>query len=602
MSVPIYYIKDASLSFADKTIFEELEFYLYPGDKICFIGRNGSGKSSVMKVIDGEYLLDAGKIFQAPSSTIGYLRQDVPKHDFKTIYDFVLDGLQYEDYKYKADIILNNLELDGNLECSTLSGGQTRRASLSKSLVLSPDILLLDEPTNHLDIRAIEWLETFIKEYRGSVICVSHDRRFLSNITNKIWWLDRGILRKSNQGFANFEKWQEEIIESEEAQMRKLDRKLAEENLWLQQGVTARRKRNQKRLANLKSLRIEQLEHKTHIKQAKEKLSIELAEQQKKSKFIIEAENISFSYENKKIIDNFTMRVKKGEKIGLIGPNGSGKSTLIKLLIGGLTPSEGKIRTGTTLEITYFDQHRVELNDNHTLAYTICPNGADRVFLGDKDMHITAYLKQFLFDPKTLHAKVSTLSGGQKNRLLLAKALISPGNFLVLDEPTNDLDMDSLELLLEVLADYNGTLLVVSHDRDFLDKLVTRTLVFTPGQEVIDFIGGYQDYQKFYSNKNPIEIAKNKVEKIAPLQQKEKQPNKLSYKYIHLQKTLPLEIEALEHKIAELEITLSDQNLYNSEPLLFTKLTEMLRIKTLELEEKLLLWMEIEDIIKSTDN
>ncbi len=596
MQTPVYYIKDGSLSFAEKIIFEEVEFYLYPGDKICLVGRNGCGKSSLMKVIYGEYELDGGEKYQDPFSQICYLKQDNPLSKAENIYDYVFEDLNSEEQKYKADDILRSLELDGNADFQTLSGGQKRRVSLARSLIKSPEILLLDEPTNHLDINAIIWLENFIKEYKGSVICISHDRSFLNNVTNKIWWLDRGILRKTNQGFKNFDSWQEEIIAFEEAQLKKLDKKLAEENLWLQQGVTARRKRNQGRLAALKRLREEQRSHKEHLRRAKTQLEIELQESTKKSQFIIEAENLSFSYENRKILENFSFRVKKGEKIGLIGPNGSGKSTLIKILVGELSPDEGRIKRGTNLEITYFDQYRSILNEEDSLIKTICPTGGDRVFMQGKDLHVASYLKQFLFDPKILKAKVSTLSGGEKNRLLLAKTLINPGNFMILDEPTNDLDMDSLELLLEILAEYTGTLLVVSHDRDFLDRLVTRTLVFTDKHEIIDFTGGYEDYQKHYKKEEkPVKIEQKVIEKP----KKEKTELKLSYKYLHLQKTLPLEIENLENEIKILEVELSDSELYNKNPDLFASSSKKLAAKTALLEEKILEWMEVEDYINS---
>ena len=594
MRTPIYYIKDGSLSFAEKILFCEVEFYLYPGDKICLIGRNGCGKSTLMKVISNEYDLDDGKKFAYPWVKICHLKQENIKSDANSVYDFVLEGLESSQYKHQADIILNHLELDANAEFSTLSGGQQRRANLGRALIESPDILLLDEPTNHLDIKAIEWLESFIKEYKGAIICISHDRAFLNNSTNKIWWLDRGCLRKTNHGFESFDSWQEEIIIFEEAQLKKLDKKLAEENLWLHQGVTARRKRNQGRLAALKRLRQDQQDHKNHVKKTKDKIELELKQEQTKSKFIIEAENISFSYENKKIVENFSFRVKRGEKIGLIGPNGSGKSTLIKILVGDLSPEAGKIKRGTTLDITYFDQHRITLNPEDTLLKTLCPNGGDRVFLPENDMHVASYLKQFLFDPKIFNSKVSTLSGGEKNRLLLAKILINPGNLLILDEPTNDLDIDTLDMLLEVLAEYKGTLLIVSHDRDFLNNLVTRTLVFTENKEIIDFIGGYEDYQKHYKTSEKIEEHKQKVIEKS---KKEKQEPKLSYKYLHLQKTLPLEIVNLEKEISELELKLSDSELYTKDAALFIKLTKALETKHAQLEEKIIQWIEVEDII-----
>ncbi len=492
---PIYYIKDGNLSFADKIILSDLELYLYKGDKICLIGRNGCGKSSLMKVISEDYELDNGELFKDPAITTGYLKQDIAIKLNSNIYDFILD----QNNKNEIDIILEKLQINGTDNLSTYSGGQLRRASLAKALILEPEILLLDEPTNHLDIETIEWLEGYVKSYNGAIICVSHDRTFLSNVTNKIWWLDRGHLRKSDKGFKYFDEWQNIIIEQEEAALRKLNKKLAQENEWLNAGVTARRKRNQKRLAQLKTLREIAREHAAKLARSKQRVQAELEENIAKSKFIIEADNVSFRYKNTKIIDNFSFRVKKGEKIGIIGANGSGKSTFIKLLTKQLTPEIGKIIYGGNLDISYFDQHREKLNYNHTLQQTLCPTGGDQVFLpNDKTMHVAGYLKQFMFDPKLLNAKTAILSGGEANRLLLAKILINPGNLLILDEPTNDLDMDSLEILLDILADYSGTLIVVSHDRDFLDRLVTRTLVFAQSK-IHNLTGGYEDYKQYFT-------------------------------------------------------------------------------------------------------
>jgi len=495
---PIFYIKGGNLSFADKTVLSSLELYVYPGDKICLVGRNGSGKSSLMKVIAGEYELDSGELFKDPIANIGYLKQDVITETNYSIYEFVLEGVKNpEENRYLADIILEKLQINGDLKLKNCSGGQIRRAFLAKTLVDQPDILLLDEPTNHLDITVIEWLEEYVKSYSGAVVCISHDRAFQENTTNKVWWIDRAELRKSNKGFKHYDQWREEIIAEEEATLRKMTRKLEMEKDWLNTGVTARRKRNQKRLANLHKLRDSLRTHQAKLRDAKTKLQIELNQEAKKTQFIIEAENISFNYESKNIFHNFSFKVKKGEKIGVIGPNGSGKSTLIKILTKDLTPIEGKVKHGANLEITYFDQYRTELNKDHTIKLTLCPNRGDQVFLKNQTMHVAGYLKNFMFDPRILNDKVSTLSGGEANRLLLAKALISPGNFLILDEPTNDLDTDSLEMLLEILAEYDGTLMIVSHDRDFLERLVTRTLVFT-GDTIVDLYGGYEDYLKYY--------------------------------------------------------------------------------------------------------
>ncbi|AFB21687.1 ribosomal protection-like ABC-F family protein [Rickettsia rickettsii] len=591
---PIYYIKDGNLSFADKVILSDLELYLYTGDKICLIGRNGCGKSSLMKVISGDYELDNGALFQDPLVTTGYLRQDIPIKTHLTVYDFVLqqtDSTKEID-KYQIDIILEKLQINGTDNLSTYSGGQLSRASLAKALILEPEILLLDEPTNHLDIATIEWLEEFVKSYKGAIICVSHDRTFLSNVTNKIWWLDRGILRKSDKGFKFFDEWQTIIIDQEEAALRKLNKKLSQENEWLNAGVTARRKRNQKRLADLKALRAITQEQTAKLASSTQRVRAELAENIAKSKFIIEADNITFSYKNTKIIDNFSFRVKNGEKIGIIGANGSGKSTFIKLLTKQLTPESGKIIYGGNLDISYFDQHREKLEPNHTLQQTLCPTGGDQVFLPHgKTMHVAGYLKQFMFNPKLLNAKTAILSGGEANRLLLAKILMNPGNLLILDEPTNDLDMDSLEILLDILTDYSGTLIVVSHDRDFLERLVTRTLVFAQGK-IHDLTGGYEDYKQYFTT-SP--IAK-KASKALPLTaQKEPLNKKLSYKYQRLLETLPNYIEKLEISIKHLEKELEDVNLYLDNPQKYNSITSQLINDQNKLDELLNQWLEIQD-------
>ncbi len=596
---PIFYIKDGNLSFADKTVLSSLELYVYPGDKICLVGRNGSGKSSLMKVMAGEYELDSGELFKDPLTNIGYLKQDVITKTNYSIYEFVLEGVKKpEENRYLADIILKKLQINGDLKLKNCSGGQIRRAFLAKTLVDQPDILLLDEPTNHLDITAIEWLEEYVKSYAGAIVCISHDRAFQENTTNKVWWIDRANLRKSNKGFKHYDQWREEIITEEEATLRKMTRKLEMEKDWLNTGVTARRKRNQKRLANLHRLRDSLRIHHTKLRDAKTKLQIELTQEAKKSQFIIEAENISFNYESKNIFHNFSFKVKKGEKIGVIGPNGSGKSTLIKILTKDLTPIEGKVKHGANLEITYFDQYRTELNKDHTIKLTLCPNRGDQVFLKNQTMHVAGYLKNFMFDPRILNDKVSTLSGGEANRLLLAKVLISPGNFLILDEPTNDLDTDSLEMLLEILAEYDGTLMIVSHDRDFLERLVTRTLVFT-GDTIVDLYGGYEDYLKYYKIDNTFNLKTDNKEKkkIDTVNlENSKKSTKLSYKYQRLLEILPKEIEEIENNIVALETKLMQGDLYFKNPETFYDYSKKLEENKKLLDNKIHQWLEIENM------
>jgi ATP-binding cassette subfamily F protein uup len=590
MSVPIFYIKDGYLSFGKKTVLENIELYINKGDKICLIGRNGSGKSSLMKVINRDYEFDEGDIYIEPKISIHYLSQNIDSINQKSL-DYMLTG--YVKDEYKAQKFLDELSIP-NSYMKELSGGMLRKLLLAKTLMESPDILLLDEPTNHLDIYTIEWLETYINSYKGAVVCISHDKSFLSNVTNKLWWIDRGFLRKSDKGFKYFEEWQEIVLLEEERNAKRLQKKVDLENIWLSQGVTARRKRNQGRLREVFNLRT-RLENTKKISQSKG-LSIDFETNDvSKSKFILEVNQISYSYNNKPIIDNFSIKVKKGEKIGILGANGSGKSTLVRLLIGELEPSAGRIRYGKDLDITYFDQHRTELNGSHTLKEILVPEGGDFIFLPKREIHVGAYLKNFMFDPKRMFDKVSTLSGGERNRLLLAKKLINPGNLLVLDEPTNDLDMDSLEMLLDYLYEYKGTLFLVSHDRDFLDKLVERTLSISESK-VINIVGGYSHYKNHIdsqkNNKNLVSESKsqknnNEVLKI--------NSSKLSYKHQRLIEILPQEISKLEEEIKNIQQILEKEPLlYNEDRKKFNELSISLIEKQKLVEYKTIEWLEIE--------
>jgi ATP-binding cassette subfamily F protein uup len=593
---PIYSIQNGSLSFSNHEIFHDLELFLYPSDKVCLIGRNGCGKSSLLKIITGAYELDNGEIYKSPGMRIKYLEQD-PKLSKSEgdIYNFVLSDIapiERDEKRYLVDIILHNLEINGALQMHNLSGGQIRRACLAKALLEEPEILLLDEPTNHLDISAIEWLEEYIKSYKGSIVCISHDRKFLHNVTNKLWWLDRKTLRKSDKGFAYFDEWQEEILTQEIHELERLNRQVEEGNLWLQQGVTARRKRNVRRLGEVYKLREALKAEQSAQNTRKNKIQLETPESNKKTKFIIEAKDVCFSYDSKPIVKNFNLNIKRGEKIGLIGPNGSGKSTIIKLLTKQLEPSSGLVKHGVGLEISYFDQHKEMLNIDESLWQNMCPGGGADVFFADgRSMHVAAYLKKFMFDPKVLNDKVSTLSGGQRSRLMLAKILINPGNFLILDEPTNDLDMDSLEVLYNILMDFNGTILVVSHDRDFLDRLVTRTLIFDEKGEIISFIGGYEDYKKHEKPKEASAskpVPKKETEKLEP-----KVTQKLSYKYQRLLEVLPSEIGAHEFRVIEIEKQMSDADLYSKSPEKFQKLSHELQDLKRIIAEKEEMWLSL---------
>ena len=517
MTTPIYYIRQGLLSFADKILVKDLELYLYKKDKIALAGDNGSGKSSLLKVIFGDYFLTEGDFYLENGIKIGYLQQNLTLPKDLSAEEYILNETSCE--KYQANFFLQKLKIPSYEITDNLSGGQKRRLLLAKVLSSKPHILLLDEPNNHLDIDGIEWLEEYLLNYTGSVICISHDRKFLENVTNIIWYIDRGIFYTNKRGFKYFDSFQEEIIEAEEKRLIKLNKKLQLENQWFQQGVTGRRKRNQGRLAYLHKLRDQIQEKKQRAKAVKtdSSLGIDI----KKTRFIIEAEKINFSYQKGiTMIRDFSFRVLKGEKIALVGPNGSGKSTLLKILLKQVMPTSGKVIHGSNLDISYFDQNKSCLNPNLNVLENLCPNGGYYVTLSGKTIHIAAYLKKLMFDPKLLHTKLSILSGGQQSRIALAYTLINTGNLLILDEPTNDLDMDSLDILLEILHNYQGTLIVVSHDRYFIDNLVTRTLIINKNEKILDIIGGYQDY--IAMRKKQIKTTQKKISPKLPTFSKKK--------------------------------------------------------------------------------
>lgn len=596
----IFYIKDGNLAFGEKIILEEAECYIRNGDKIALVGENGSGKSTLMRLIFGEYELDSGDIFKLPSISFGYLKQDIDIVYEMTTSEFLLDKLKDPNDEYKAKMLLNELSLDGNLMLNKMSGGQIKRLLIASTLVNNPDILLLDEPTNHLDIKSIEWLERYIKNYNGAVISISHDKTFQFNITNNVWWIDRGTLRICNNGFKYYESWKEDVINKEEEYLNKLNDKLASEKKWLNTGVTGRRKRNQKRLERLKQLKGEIARNKIKLAYAKSKYDVDIGILAKKSNFIIRLKDVSVKYDTKHIINNFSVNVKKGEKIGIIGPNASGKSTLLKLIVRERTPDCGEIKYGVGTEIAYFDQNRDKLNQEETIIATMCQAGGEYVKVCGKHIHIAAYLKKFMFDPKLLYNKVSTLSGGQASRLLLAKILIEPGNLLVLDEPTNDLDTDTIELLLDILQKYQGTLFIVSHDRSFLEQLVTRTLVFDEDTgKIVDFNCKYQDYKKniISTTKSSLDNKEN-IKSFRGSSKTNTANKKLSYKYKIRLDALPDEIEQIEQEIKDIENILHEGKIYEESPQKAASYGEKVVLLKLELDSKIEEWLNIEQMLE----
>lgn len=596
---PILTIKGARLSFGTNELFTNVELYINRGDKISLVGRNGCGKSTLLKVIARDIEPDAGEIFVQPGVKVSYMPQDPDFSGYATLREVVLSGLPEHErgQEYRADILIEQFDIRAAQSPEQSSGGERKKAALAKALINEPDILLLDEPTNHLDMPTIEKLEKIIADFRGAVILISHDRMFLSNTSRTTFWLDRGILRRNNKGFRYFEEWQEQVIDQEIIEQKYLNKKIEEETEWLHKGVTARRKRNQGRLRRLQQLRQERREQIRQIGSVK----LEVEEGELRSKMVIEAKHVCKAFGDREIVKDFSTRIIKGNKIGIVGPNGAGKTTLIKLLTKRLEPDSGHVRIGKNLEEAYFDQNRLTLDPKKTLWKTLCNEG-DHIFVRGSYRHVVAYLKDFLFRPDQAQCPVSALSGGEKNRLMLAVALAQPSNFLVLDEPTNDLDMDTLDLLQEVLDEYEGTILLVSHDRDFIDRVVT-SVIYMPGDgSVSEHAGSYSDLLEKLKSKIPAK-KENKKEALPRKEEKPKSETKktgrLSYNQQRLLEILPGKISELEKQIGDTEAALSDSSLYTENPEKFDALTTQLEELKAELEKSENQWLEIEMLRES---
>lgn len=587
MSFPILRLKEAAVKFSGTPVFKNINLQIVDGDRICLVGRNGCGKSTLLKALAQIFELDEGEHFILPHQKLVYLEQD-KKHNSQESAFEILEKLT--DKPHEARAILDKLDIDGDLIIANASGGQKRRFTLAEALVKEPSILLLDEPTNHLDLRSIQWLEEYLKKFKGSVVTISHDRRFLENVSNTTWWLDRGILHVNRQGFKNFEEWSTSLLVEEERHLQKINTKLRLENDWLHYGVTARRKRNQGRLQRLHEMRDEK---RTMMQNKTRSIDVNPINLPRGSKVIIEAKEIQKSYNDRIIVQPFSCRILHQDKIGIIGPNGAGKSTLIKMLIDELNPDSGNVKLGTTLKVTYIDQMRSELNPTDTLWQTLCPQGGDQVYVGSGYKHVVGYLKEFLFNEEQIKGQVSILSGGEKNRLLLAQALANPGNVLVLDEPTNDLDMDTLDLLSEYLQQYLGTLIVVSHDRDFLDKNITQTYVVSKSGKVQEYVGGYSDIEHYLKEVEKDTLKPKKVVSI-----KQSAPKKISYNQKREWEELQKSIKALELRIKEIEELLANSELYQKNPTQFQSLSTELHIKQAELDIFETRWLELEILMQ----
>lgn len=604
MAQPLLTIRDAAVRFGNDTLFDNVSFSIFAGDRHCLVGRNGCGKSTLFKLIVGEREPDAGERFIQQGVSIGYLPQVMDDEPGQNVYDYVLGGLpqaEREEYAhYRVDQILEPLDISGELMMETLSGGQKRRAALARALIANPDILLLDEPTNHLDIGAIDWLENYLRSFRGGVVIISHDRTFLANSSNRTLWIDRSTLRVNGKGYADYDAWSERVMEEEEARLQKLGRKLVEEEHWRERGVTARRKRNMRRMGELKALRDKIKRERSSFIQAGGSVQLPPLKDSEASKLVAELDEVRKSYDGRVIIGGFTTRILRGEKIGILGKNGTGKSTLLKMIIGTLEPDSGAVQRGKKLRPAYFDQNREQLNPKKTLWETLCPDGGDTIYVGERSRHVVAYLKDFLFDPKQAQTPTGVLSGGEANRLLLAKILSQPSDVLVLDEPTNDLDMDTLDMLQEMIADYEGTVILVSHDRDFLDRTVSRTIACEGDGIVMEYVGGYEDYlsqsaewrkqQQRQGHQSGKPERKETTEKTPA---KPKQQTKLSYKQQRALDLLPERIATLEQEIARLENELADGSLYSKNPERFAAASQELEAAQTALVAAEEEWLEV---------
>jgi ATP-binding cassette subfamily F protein uup len=607
-------LEDIHMTMGSCLLFEGVNLHIMEGDKVCLIGRNGAGKTTLIRLIMQELEIDSGKRFVFPGITIGYLAQTVHFKPKQTVRDFVMHGFAHKDeteseLSYRADKVLQPLSLDPEAPMGYLSGGQLRRAALAQALVDEPDILLLDEPTNHLDLEAIQWLEQFLARSRSAVICVSHDRTFINNFTSRVFWIEQGRVRICPTGYAGFDEWAAGILEQEARTLHNMGKKLETELDWTQGGVTARRKRNQRRMNELHRLREKLRVDKAAFATKTKTIELDPLKATPSSKIVAEFKNVTkrFEREGKKIpiLNDFSLRILKGDRIGILGRNGSGKSTFLKLLMGELEPDSGFITRSKKIELAYFDQHRVALDPNKTLWHTLAPNG-DYIYIGGdlkKPRHVAGYLKSFMFDPKRARDDVGTLSGGMQNRLMLAKTLINAGNLMILDEPTNDLDMDTLDMLQDILAAYTGTLIIVSHDRDFLDRTVTEVMAFEGDAKIENHIGGYSDYLAVKTkNRSGKSLSKTTSAGLpvvpatitATALKKASQKPKLNFKEIHELKKLPEQIATLEDDIKKLLSVLEDGNLYTNEPEKFDKTLRVLTHKQKELEHAMERWEKLE--------
>jgi len=593
MAAPLIQLQDVHLTFGGAPLLQGAELIVSEGDRLCLVGRNGSGKSTLLKIAAGLVEADRGARSAAPSATIRYLPQEPDLSGFATTLAFVEAGLTAGDDPYRARYLLECLGLTGEEETERLSGGEARRAALARVLAPSPDILLLDEPTNHLDLPAIEWLESELNGLRSAMVLISHDRRFLQRLSRATVWLDRGVTRRLEQGFGAFEAWRDTVLEQEELERHKLDRRIAMEEDWVRYGVTARRKRNQGRMARLSDLRRQRREG----KRATGSVQLAASEGETSGTVVIEAKGISKSFGALCVVSDFSMRIMRGDRVGIVGPNGAGKTTLINLLTGRMEPDTGTVKLGANLQMHMLDQRRETLAPDVSVKDFLTGGHSDTISINGAARHYASYMKDFLFTPEQARTPVRVLSGGERGRLVLAKALAAPSNLLVLDEPTNDLDLETLDLLQEMLADYPGTVIVVSHDRDFLDRVATSVLMAEGGGRFVEYAGGYSD---MVAQRGEGVAAKPRGAKAAKASDPARtapavtERRKLTFKDKHALENLPGRITTLEREIHALREKLADGGFYARDPNGFAATTTKLSALEAELAASEERWLELE--------
>jgi ATP-binding cassette subfamily F protein uup len=595
MPPPLLHLKDIALTFGGTPLLTGAELSVAEGERVCLVGRNGSGKSTLLKIAAGLIEADRGTVFVQPGAVVRYLMQEPDLSAYETTLSYVMSGLTPSDDPYQAQYYIDRLGLTGKEAPGNLSGGELRRAALAYVLAPKPQVLLLDEPTNHLDLAAIEWLEAELGGQRGALVMISHDRRFLANLSRTTVWLDRGLTRRVEFGFAKFEEWRDDWLAQEELAQHKLDRKIAMEEDWMRYGVTARRKRNVRRVAELAAMRQKRRDYRG----AQGRAVIGAAEADASAKLVIEAKGVAKSFGERPIVRDLDLRVVRGDRLGIVGPNGSGKTTLVNLLTGALEPDAGSIRLGVNLEMATLDQRRESLDPGWTLGESLTGGRGDHVIIGGQPRHVVGYMKDFLFSPEQVRTPLRVLSGGERARVMLARALAKPSNMLVLDEPTNDLDLETLDVLEEMLGQYEGTVILISHDRDFLDRVVNAVIVPEGDGLWTEYAGGYADmlaqrggdlwWRIEAGAKQPKAARPKAVE--AP---RKAERRKLSFKQSHALKTLPERMEALAAQIAKLQARLDDASFYSRDPNAFADTSAALAEAQAGLSRAEEEWLELE--------